>query len=255
MTFCEYCKRMISEKNLSRHYISCKDKINLLHKEELKTVKEQFDKYQRETTKTIQKYEKETQSLQLQLNNLQETYKQVQLEKERLQDQLFEIAKQPKNNTNNNQRTMNIVNQLAPYDLDAESVRALIEEHFDKKCFMQGAEGITKMVANQLLTDQETGKKKMLCTDLARRKVKYIIDGKVVHDVGMQRTLDLICPNLAQVNMRHSKREGPPSDDIYLANNAFIRDKSKLCSKIVIHFIPESETGPVNEVEQTLDLE
>jgi len=239
MTFCEYCKRMISEKNLSRHYISCKDKISLLHKEELNMIKEQFDKYQRETDKTIQKYEKETQSLQLQLINLQETCKQVQLEKERLQEQLFEIAKQPKNNTNNNQRTMNIINQLAPYDLDADSVRAIIEEHFDKKCFMQGAEGITKMVASQLLTDHETGKKKMLCTDLARRKVKYVVNGQIVQDVGMQKTLDLICPNLAHVNMLHSKREGPPSDEIYLANSAFIRDKSKLCSRIVVHFIPE----------------
>jgi hypothetical protein len=168
----------------------------------------------------------------------------MQVEKERLQNQIFEIAKQPKNTTHNNnqQRMLSIVNQLAPYDLDADSVQSMIDEHFDKKCFLQGAEGITKMVAQRLLTDQETGKKKIICTDVARKKVKYMIDGKIVQDIGMQKTLDLICPNLVQVNMRHSKREGPPCDEVYLANEEFIRDKSKMCSKIVIHFIDPEQT-------------
>jgi hypothetical protein len=165
----------------------------------------------------------------------------LEKEKDLLLQQIFEIAKQPKTN-NNNQRTMNIINQLAPYDLDADTVKAMVEEHFDKKCFMQGIDGITKMVAEELLTDKETGKKKMLCTDVARKKVKYVIDGKVVQDVGMQKTLDLLCPNLVQINMRHSKREGPPCDEVYLANEEFIRDKSKMCSKIVIHFIDPEQT-------------
>lgn len=220
---CSFCKKSFAcKRNLTRHLNVCPAK----------------------STVSVDLLQQQISTLLSENANLQGKVEILEKDKQRLQEQLFEIAKQPKTNNNNNQRTMNIVNQLAPYDLNADTVKAMVEEHFDKKCFMQGIDGITKMVAEELLTDKETGKKKMLCTDLSRRKVKYVIDGKVVQDVGMQKTLDLLCPNLLHVNMLHSKREGPPGDDVYLSNAEFIRDKSKMCSKIVIHFIEE----PVDEL-------
>ncbi len=233
MVTCQFCSREISHvRNLQRHYSNCKAKHDFDKQFNFEQMKQTFEK-QLEEEKERNKKEKE---------NLEDKVRSLEKEKEQLLQQIFEIARQPKT-TNNNQRTMNIINQLAPYDLDPDTVRATIEEHFDKKCFMQGIDGITRMVTEELLTDKQSGKKKMLCTDLARRKVKYVVNGQIVQDVGMQKTLDLICPNLAHVNMLHSKREGPPSDEIYLANSAFIRDKSKMCSRIVIHFIDEPVGG------------
>jgi len=232
MVTCQFCTREISHvRNLQRHYSNCKAKMDFDKQYNFEQMKQTFEK----------QLEEEKERSRKERQNLEDKVQSLEKEKDLLLQQIFEIAKQPKTN-NNNQRTMNIINQLAPYDLDADTVKAMVEEHFDKKCFMQGIDGITKMVAEELLTDKETGKKKMLCTDVARKKVKYVIDGKVVQDVGMQKTLDLLCPNLVQINMRHSKREGPPCDEVYLANEEFIRDKSKMCSKIVIHFIDPEQT-------------
>jgi hypothetical protein len=230
---CTYCNKCFaSRQSLNRHLTICRSKT-------VQSPHEQLLSLLTENATLLSKVQNLEEKVEYIEKEKQTKIQTLEKEKEQLLQQIFEIAKQPKtnHNNNNNQRTLNIVNQLAPYDLDAESVQAMIEEHFDKKCFLEGIEGITKMVAEEILTDRETGKKKMLCTDLARKKVKYVVNGKVVHDIGMQKTLELICPNLAQVNMRHSKREGPPCDEVYLANEEFIRDKSKMCSKIVIRFV------------------
>jgi seryl-tRNA synthetase len=80
-----------------------------------------------------------------------------------LQNQIFELAKQPKNNitqntNNHNQRTLNIINQLAPYDLTEKSVRATVEKHYDKEMMLKGPEGLVQFVVEYVLTQPETKK-------------------------------------------------------------------------------------------------
>jgi transcriptional regulator with PAS, ATPase and Fis domain len=118
MTYiCNFCNKEISTKfNLSKHITTCKRKDEVLQKE---------------------KYEKEINSLKEKINSLKELHeKEIQSLNDQLKEfksQIFEIAKQPKT-TNNNQK-INIINQLAVYDLTEESVRSIVNEHFTEEVF------------------------------------------------------------------------------------------------------------------------
>jgi len=230
MNQCTYCDKILfSKQSLSRHYSSCKKNKNVLAEQEvelkIQQVKEQFEtklqtiREQHEQTlhQISQQHERELQrtqeELQRQLHAKQEELqRQLQEKQEELrffQNQIIEIAKQPKinqqnNSTNNHQRTMNIISQLAPYDLTEEFVRDVVEKHYDEKLVLKGPEGVVKFVIEHLLTEMETGKKKMLCTDVARKSGKYLApDGKsLVKDANMNHTLDLISPPLCQANFR-----------------------------------------------------
>jgi len=140
---CEYCDATFSRQSIViRHYQSCKMKLLTEQKEmyetQLQTLQTQYETQLQNQLHTLQtQYE----TLQTQYETLQTQYnsetlklheqlsEQKQLTKT-LQQQIFEIAKQPKvnqitNNTTtqtNNSRNTAIINQLAPYDLTTDQI-------------------------------------------------------------------------------------------------------------------------------------
>jgi len=98
---CTYCNKCFaSRQSLNRHLNICRFKA-------AESPHDQLMSLLTENTTLLSK-----------VQNLEAKVEYLEKEKEQLLQQLFEIAKQPKT-TNNNQRTMNIVNQLEPCDLNA----------------------------------------------------------------------------------------------------------------------------------------
>ena len=191
---CQVCKKNFKTKqNLEIHNTRCK--VQKSKKEESMITEVNVLKDQ------VSHLSKEIKILKEQ-HQTQITFLETQLARERelvdeLHEQLYDIAKQP-TQTFNNQRTLNIVNQLAPYDLTAERAKAIVEAKFDEKVVKKGENGLLDFVVDHLLTDESSGKPKILCTDLARKIGKHLgADGHtLVKDVGLTHTIDVITPSL-----------------------------------------------------------
>jgi hypothetical protein len=258
MNQCVHCDKILfSKQSLSRHYSSCKKNKNVLAEQEvelkIQQVKEQFEtklqtiREQHEQTlhQLSQQHERELQRTQ---EELQRQLQEKQEELRFFQNQIIEIAKQPKinqqNNSTNNHRTLNIINQLAPYDLTEESVREMVEKHYDEKLVLKGPEGLVKFVVEHLLTEIDSGKKKLVCTDVSRKNGKYLSpDGKsLVKDTKMNHTLDLISPPLCQANVKVIREsEANPQktnlDKSYchdrgMCNMIFINDRGRFSTQL-----------------------
>jgi hypothetical protein len=186
---CKYCSKPLSTKyTLAKHIEMCETKkyqdqlkeLEQTHQSEIAILKEEMLQERRN-------FEFEINTLKTQLQCAQE-----------FNEQLLELTKRPTHTTINNQRTLNIVNQLAPYDLTAERAKAIVEAKFDEKVVKKGENGLLDFVVDHLLTDESSGKPKILCTDLARKIGKYLgPDGQtLVKDVGLTHTIDVITPSL-----------------------------------------------------------
>jgi len=272
---CVYCEKSFSSKhNLTRHHSTCKAKKNQITEMNQKLESLQA-KYQRELQSLEKEKKREIEALTEQLKSSQEQNKE-------LLKQIFELAKQPKNNitqntNNHNQRTLNIINQLAPYDLTEESVRATVEKHYDKEMMLKGPEGLVQFVVEHLLTQPETGKKKMLCSDMARKCGKYLsVDGKsLVKDFKMNHTLDLISPPLcrANINAMNEVSDNPKitiRDRSYyhdrgMTNMTFISDRNRFSTRLAGQLalqdpVPGTNDGPdetqqkENELDEIMEL-
>ena len=157
----------------------------------------------------IHTLEIQIQSLKKQVQVLQTQLAEEQDKVEKYHDQIFEIAKQPKqqvnhtnsNMTNNNQKTLNILNQLAPYDLTTEMVQETLQKYTLEKVFKEGPSGITDFVVEQILTDSVTQKPKLIATDRSRGVFKYKDNnGNIYIDNKLTKTADILQRPLFQAN-------------------------------------------------------
>lgn len=175
MNVCQFCTVNFStNQSLKRHYSRCKDKMN----SEITTNYETQLQTQRE------QYEFQLQSLREQLDEFK--------------TQLFEIAKQPKQNitNHNNSKTTNQIqnnqyNQyreyLAPMTLTQEKVRAkLLENGCQQKLFEGGKHAIIEFVIELLCED---GKQMVIRVDLNRNI--YRIDDKIYVDEDLIEIRDI----------------------------------------------------------------
>jgi hypothetical protein len=166
---CKYCNKKLSHKNsLNLHLLNCsnKNELNLekLEKdiEELKSELINKDKLLIEKDKEMlilqQEYEKKISILQKE----NEIYK-GKLEK--LEDTIAKIAAKPRttNNTTNNQRYNQIIQNLSP--ITEENLSELPAKLEDRH-ISQGPQGYVMFA-------QENFKDKILCTDIARRKITF----------------------------------------------------------------------------------
>jgi len=228
---CLYCEKEISSKsNLSKHLKICKIKEKLDLDSRQQTQREQYENQlqtQREQyEQQIQNLTTENQTRQQQhdqqIQNLTNQYeKQIEILKEQLDEfktQIFEIAKQPKQNTinnntqtttNNNQRIMNITNQLIPMNLSKDDLRHLVTKYYTTDTFLGGPESIAQMTVDHILIDQETGKFRVLCTDTARGIFYFQdADNNLIRDIGMQKIQEkLIAPLNEATRLEYERLE------------------------------------------------
>jgi hypothetical protein len=226
---CTYCNRIFSYAHgLRRHHLVCKQK-------DIQTLQERYEKElreQREFIQTLQEqHEKEIRTLKEQLTEFK--------------TQLFEIAKQPKNITTNtttttqtnNSRNTAIINQLAPYDLNKDQITQLFYQHFSLNTFHGGPEEIAKLTAQVILTNPESQKPKVTCTDISRKNFKYVDEEQAVQvDPGFQKTHDLIKEPLSQANVRMYVDELKCDDryrDQWRKNEDFISDRTGFSDKML----------------------
>jgi hypothetical protein len=212
MNTCNSCNKELSNKfALQRHQNTCIQyhlKIQReKHERELQTEREQ---YERKLQTQREQYEREIQNQQRQL--------------EKFETQLFEIAKQPKqqqitNHNNNSQTTNNrilhITNHLIPIETD-EEIRKMIHTQYTRDIFLGGSESLKDMTVS-ILKDQETGKYRAVCSDTSR-SVFYYLDNEnnLVKDIGMKNIHKKIQKPLFDATSSHYKeidQDGSIDDD------------------------------------------
>jgi hypothetical protein len=177
---------------------------------------------------------------------LEEKYDTQKELADKLQTQLFEIAKQPNtiNHNNNvsqtNNRTLNVVQQLGTYDFDEKRMEQILEENFTQDVFLGGPEKIAQFAAQYLLIDPETQKPKVICTDASRKTFRYVDPEtqELQVDTGFQKTHRLIRRPLGQANLRvfydHFLRNDPDDlhRDQWKLNDDFIEDHHRFPEKL-----------------------
>lgn len=184
-------------------------------------------------------------------SQLETLHEQIRLQQEKidkLENQIFEIAKQPTtiHNTSTHQRILNIVHQLAPYDLEPDKIQEMVDQYFTAEVFRGGPDEIAKMTAEFLLTDPESKKPKVACTDASRRTFRYITssDTRPQVDAGFQKTHGIIRRPLKQANYEWfdqlQKNTDDPFDTLrsrFYCNDDFIANRSQFTGK-VMQFMP-----------------
>jgi hypothetical protein len=198
---CEFCNKVLSsQKTLKRHLLSCKvrekdklktDEITVLN-ERIRCLQEQNKKTQEQNTIL-----KETNiALKEKVNCLSEQNKN-------LSEQMFQLANKPTTTHNNKQivkKQINLINRLAPYDISERLVQQIVDKEYTEDDFRQGPGRLASFVATKIATNQD-GKKKIVCTDYARRRFKHLNgDGSdVVEDIGAIHLCKTITKPMKQV--------------------------------------------------------
>jgi hypothetical protein len=206
---CEFCNKMLSNNSaLKRHLLICKikkekDDLNKLKNDEIVSLKEKV-KYMSDenialkekviamTGENITMKEKvrcmsdENIALKEKVNGLQEQNKNISDQNKNLSEQMFQLANKP--TTTNKQivkKQFNLLNNLAPYDISERLVKQIVDKEYTEDDFRQGPARLASFVATKIATNQD-GKKKIVCTDYARRRFKHLNgDGSdVVEDIG-----------------------------------------------------------------------
>jgi hypothetical protein len=228
---CMYCDKQLSSKcYLTKHIQTCKQKDITEFTKQLQTQQQQHE-HQLQTQQQQHEHQLQTQKQQheqqihLIIEKFQTQQQQYEKEIQFLRDQLdefktqiFEIAKQPKQNinhnnntqtTHNNQRIMNITNQLIPMNLSKDDLRQLVTKYYTTDTFLGGPESIAQMTVNHILIDQETGKFRVVCTDTARGIFYFQdADNNLIRDIGMQAIQEkLIAPLNEATRLEYERLE------------------------------------------------
>lgn len=247
-TQCQYCQKTYSRpSSLTRHYTTCK----------VKKTQEQTLVQTEHSAQLVQL--KEMYELQIQqLRAHYETQLKAQSERiEKLENQIFEIAKQPKTNNNHHNTVLTkttsktnvtIVNQLAPFNIESDKINELIQEHFTVEVFQDGPRAIAKLAAELLLTDPDTRKPRLICTDLDRRNFKYLdpTTGEVLVDPGFQKTHELIRRPLSDANWRiwvERYKRSKWMEETCTVNDRFIADRKQLSGLLLPVLASASDIG------------
>lgn len=243
---CSFCNSELSTRyNLMKHLERCKSK---KHVESEKRVLQIRYEYESKLQSQKQTYERQLQTqkqtYELQLQSLRHQLETKRTEVEQYKNQIFEIASQPKhihtNHNTHNQRTVNIINQLAPYHLDADEIRQILLKHFTPEVFNGGPEKIAEVTVKYLLTDPQTRKRRVVCTDGSRRVYRYMDPDthELQMDPGFQKTHKIIKRPLEQANLNLFLEKYAKNDvddeyrDVWKRNDEFIEDQHKFPDKV-----------------------
>jgi len=232
---CTYCNREFAQtKNLKKHYERCREKPTkilieqyeiekkqIIHQlqQEIQTQQLQTQQQLHSLTEKIRfQQQQHEQQLQTQKDQYERELRMLKEQLEKFENQIFEIAKQPKQNTinntqttntHNNQRILNIINQLIPMNLSEDDLRQLVTKYYTTDTFLGGPESIAQMTVNHILIDQETGKFRVVCTDTARGIFYFQdADNNLIRDIGMQKIQEkLIAPLNEATRLEYERLE------------------------------------------------
>ena len=113
--------------------------------------------------KSVEEQTQQMKTIRLEIEN--EFYKQRE---ERSTNIVEEIAKQPRIQTNNNQKVL----ITTPMDMSQPSVMKAIQSGFSEDYLVQGQKGVARFAYDNILKDEQ-GKLKYICTDAARQIFQF----------------------------------------------------------------------------------
>lgn len=231
---CESCKRVFAQAfNLKRHQMICRELEKNLLQTRLQAQQAAFDA----------QLQAEREAHKVELQNLRDMYdaqmSELKQKVEKWENEMIEIAKQPSTTTMNH-RTVQIINQLGSYEFDPEEIERILDENFTAEVFRGGPDKIAEFTVQYLLTDPDTRKPRVVCTDTSRRMFRYIdpLTRKLQMDPGFQRTHRLIRKPLEQANRRifHDTFLRNDPDDYFRekwkTNDEFIEDECRFPDKL-----------------------
>ena len=184
---CSICdKKFTSKQILLSHNHSCPGiKIKEKYDNKNKITEEKYKKLLQEKDKLIFELESRNRELEEQMKIIRlEVEKEMYKERtEKLENTVEEMAKQPKQVTNNQNKII-ITSSL---DLSRESISETLENSFCNNYLIQGQKGVAKFAYENMLKDKD-GRLIYVCTDPSRQIFQYKNDeGKYEKDVRATR--------------------------------------------------------------------
>ena len=139
-------------------------------------------------------------TLKTEIINLKSENQHLREQIESLQDKLTTVAlegvrKPTKITTTNN----NVTQILSPFDLDQKDILCIIEKKLDENSFLNSQRGIAKFCVDNILKTED-GKMRMICTDPARERFKYMDENGIIkEDIQARQFIEKIYPPIHQV--------------------------------------------------------
>jgi hypothetical protein len=226
LTECQYCSKSFSSHIFKRHLETCK-----LKKENCITVLEERNKFLEDRNKFLEeKYisqSKLIEEIQYELKSKDELIEFIKRKinneidiKNSLKEEIaglkakneiyevehkciLDIAKQPKNITNTNNKILAIQTSLNLNDIDY--VKNALENNYKVDYILDGQKGLAEFAVENILKD-ENGKLKYVCTDPSRQIFKYKDElGDIQKDIQAKKLTNYLvdggikikCSNLA----------------------------------------------------------
>jgi hypothetical protein len=278
---CEFCNKVLSKQtNLNRHLLICKireqlkidenkslKEENLVLKEKLRCLQEQLNTDQKNFSGQNISLREENITLIEKVKCLSDQNGKLTDQNKSLSDQMFQLANKPTTTNNNKQivkKQFNLINRLAPYDISEQLVQQIVDKEYTEDDFRQGPGRLASFVATKIATNQE-GKKKIVCTDYARRRFKHLnVDGSdVVEDIGAINLCKTITKPMKQViSTTYDKIKEELIDEVdidsyrslYMSNTDRLR-QPEFVSDLAKHMInPDDESNITGEEEEEMLL-
>lgn len=217
---CRFCdKNFASKQKLNIHLEkSCPNKLNkILSDNESKLI---------EKDEIIEKQKEDISNLEKKVIELEAKLEIYKEQGEKSFEVVEQIAKQPKQQVNNNQKIL--IN--TPLDLSNDAVVQAIQEKFSHDYLTQGQKGVAKFAYEVMLKD-ENGKLKYICTDPSRQIFQYKNDqGVIEKDVRATRlTKAILDAELKQTSHKiawDNMKDG--DNEIFLAYTNHYQDIQEL---------------------------
>ena len=158
---CEYCQRNFSTKRvLSNHKTVCLEYYKYL----FQSNNNNYESKLLEKDELISKQKEDIGNLEKKIIEVEAKLEIYKEQGEKSFGVVEQIAKQPKQQVNNNQKIL--IN--TPLDLSSGAVVQAIQEKFSHDYLTQGQKGVAKFAYDNMLKD-ENGKLKYICTDPSRQ--------------------------------------------------------------------------------------
>jgi hypothetical protein len=232
---CEFCNKVLStQTTLNRHLTTCKF---------------------REKNTDEKSMKEENIFLKEQIIVLKEKVNCLSEQNKILTEQMFQLANKPTTTNKIVKKQFNLINTLAPYDISEGLVQQIVDKEYTEDDFRKGPERLASFVATKIATNQD-GKKKIVCTDYARRRFKHLNgDGSdVVEDIGAIHLCNTITnPMKKVISTTYDKIKEDLNDEVdidsyrtmYMTNTARLK-QPEFVSDLAKHMI---NTNDIQEEE------